>query len=375
MKMPKKLLSTVLGLYLCFQSGCSIQPVRLVVVNGTNLQGKPNIPLVKQKQPQYSIKVSETSPSYQADHTDQDANAVSSYRLKYHPSTRLNHWVAVEGRLPNGNTYPVVLDTGASVALFVNDIHILENKLPITPSKKGISDPVGWGTCQLPELSLGQIAFADWPCFYREQHAEIQFFGLPVRTSKEIIAGVPLLREFKYVAFDGISKEVAFSLTKTFEPLPTNIWTNYPFVIEEDFSGNAFLLVQIPVAAELIEVQLDTGSGNGLAMGEEVWNRIRHGIADVKLKKGKDLYPYEGSFACMQTFAPKLQVGNRTIDNAKISILPDDCPLFDRCSALLGMQYFEDTVIVLDFEHRLMWLMNPQDRPLVASDLPHRTYF
>lgn len=370
--MRKKLLSTILGLYLCFHSGCSIQPLRLVVINGTNLQGNQDIPLVKQTQPQYSIKVPNIPSSQQ---TGLDANNKPCYRLKYHPSTRLNHWIAVEGRLPNGNSYPVVLDTGASVALFVNDIHILENKLPITPSRKGISDTVGWGTCQLPELSLGQISFADWPCFYREQHAELQLFGLPVRTSKEIIAGVPLLREFKYIAFDGISKEVALSLTKTFEPLSKNIWTNYPFVIEEDFSGNSFLLVQIPVAGQKIEIQLDTGSGNGLAMGEEVWNQIRHGIADVKLKKGKDLYPYEGSFACMQTFASKLQVGGRTIANAKISILPDDCPLFDRCSALLGMQYFEDTVLVLDFEHRLMWLMNPQDSRLIASDLPNRTYF
>jgi hypothetical protein len=30
------------------------------------------------------------------------------------------------------------------------------------------------------------------------------------------------------------------------------------------------------------------------------------------------------------------------------------------CQGLLGMQYFQDTVMVLDFESKLMWIKNPQ---------------
>jgi hypothetical protein len=30
------------------------------------------------------------------------------------------------------------------------------------------------------------------------------------------------------------------------------------------------------------------------------------------------------------------------------------------CRGLLGMQCFQDTVVVLDFKNKLMWVKNPQ---------------
>jgi hypothetical protein len=52
-------------------------------------------------------------------------------------------------------------------------------------------------------------------------------------------------------------------------------------------------------------------------------------------------------------------VGNRTVRNAKISVFPNDSPIVEHCFGMLGMQYFEDTVMVLDFEKELMWVKNP----------------
>jgi hypothetical protein len=49
-----------------------------------------------------------------------------------------------------------------------------------------------------------------------------------------------------------------------------DLWTQYPFEIEEDLGGNVFLFVKIPIAGEEIELQLDTGSGRGLAITEEL---------------------------------------------------------------------------------------------------------
>jgi len=53
---------------------------------------------------------------------------------------------------------------------------------------------------------------------------------------------------------------------------------------------------------------------------------------------------------------PILQVGDRTVKNAMISVLPDDSPLLDRCPGLIGMQFFRDTIVVLDFQRNLMWV-------------------
>ena len=76
------------------------------------------------------------------------------------------------------------------------------------------------------------------------------------------------------------------------------------------------------------------------------------------MEKGNDLYPYIGRLNCEKTVVPGLQVGNRLVKDALISVFPDDCPLLDESEALLGMQYFLDTVVALDFENCLLWVKN-----------------
>jgi hypothetical protein len=145
------------------------------------------------------------------------------------------------------------------------------------------------------------------------------------------------------------------------------VWEQYPFSIEEDFHGNAFLFVNIPISGEEIELQLDTGSGRGLAIAEELWQGIREKIQDVKLRKTRDLYPYMGQLVCKRGVIPKLEVGRRTVKNAEISIFPDDSPIVEECQGFLGMQYFQDTIMVLDFERSLMWVKDMQSRQLLPS--------
>ncbi len=131
-------------------------------------------------------------------------------------------------------------------------------------------------------------------------------------------------------------------------------------MIQEDLGGNAFLFVKIPIAGHETEVQLDTGSGRGLAISEESWKAIEEQIGHTKLRKARDLYPYIGLLPCRRGVARRLKIGNRIITDAMISVFPDDSPIVDRCSGLLGMQFFQDTVIVLDFERNLMWVKNPE---------------
>lgn len=345
----------------CLSLGCSIHPVQMVVVNGERLEDRADIRLIRPNDKEHSTEDIRNGNWNNGGQLSEDSGQGSRCFVRYHPSYSQNHWMVVEGTLGNGRKYPVVLDTGATPGLFVNDIHILENNLAIYPLNRN-NNSVGWGICHLPGLRIGKVTFADWPCFYREQHTEITVFGLGVKKGNAIIAGLPALRRFKYIVFDSVNKEVEFSLEKTFEPGRSDLWVQYAFVIEEGFGGNAFLFVNIPIAGEETELQLDTGSGKGLAISQELWEEIRGRIRNVKLRKSTDMYPYIGRLACRQGAVAKLEVGNRIVRNAEISVFPDDSLLMEKCRGLLGMQYFRDTVIVLDFERNLMWVKNPPNR-------------
>ena len=118
--------------------------------------------------------------------------------------------------------------------------------------------------------------------------------------------------------------------------------------------------MNILICGEKIELQLDTGSGRGLAIREELWEKMREKIQNVKLKNSRDLYPYIGRLLCKRGIIGELEMGDRMVKNAEISVFPNDSPLVEDCQGLLGMQYFQDTVMVLDFESKLMWIKNPQ---------------
>ena len=342
------------------QVGCSIDPVRTVVVKGESLQKRPGVPVISMNNKQDSMEDIVNGYWNYGGRILESARGGDPTRVKFHTSYSQNRWMVVEGTLGSGKKYPVVIDTGASPALFVNDIHILENKLAIRPLGVSGNNSSGWGICHLPELRIGKVTLANWPCFYREQHTEVQLFGLSVSRDKPIIVGLPALKRFKYIAFDSINKEVEFSLEKPFECDRHDLWTRYSFVIEEYLGGNAFLFVKIPIAGEETELQLDTGCGRGLAINEELWEKIRRRIQNTTLIKGKDLYPYIGWLACKRGIIPKLDVGARTLMNANISVFPNDSPLVDQCQGLLGMQCFRNTVMVLDFERNSMWVKYPQ---------------
>jgi hypothetical protein len=338
-------------------TGCS-QPVRTAIVTGKNFQSKADVPLIEPNQTGYEDTDS-GNWNCGGEITDNAESGIPC-RSKYHPSYALNRWMVVEGRLDNGNRYPVVLDTGASVALFVNDTHIAENKLAIHDLVTDSGNLMDFGVCYLPKLYIGEMTLADSSCIYRQKLAKVRLFGLLAAKDKAIIAGLPTLRKFKYIAFDSVREEVEFSLQKVFEPGESDSWTQYSFTIEESLGGNAYLFVKVPIAGVETELQLDTGSGRGLAIAEELWERINEKIPEAKLKRGKDLYPYIGQMACRRGVVPKLEVGGRMVKDAMISVFPNDSPLLDQCQGLLGMQYFQDTVMVLDFEQNLMWVKNDE---------------
>jgi hypothetical protein len=68
------------------------------------------------------------------------------------------------------------------------------------------------------------------------------------------------------------------------------------------------------------------------------------------------VYPYIGRLKCRTAAIPEFEFAGRIIKNANVSVFPDDSILLEECGGLLGMQYFRDTVIVLDFEQELLWV-------------------
>jgi hypothetical protein len=352
MNMRRIILSSFFALFFFLQTGC-----QTVIVSGKRLEGMAGVNIIRPESPNYWAK-DVFSDNTNGSGVDGYRGQQGPFRIKYHPSYNVNRWMVVEGSLGKEKKYPVILDTGASVGLFVNDIHIIENKLAIYPQSRSSDDSIGRGICQVPELHIGQLTLVNWPCHYREQHTELQLFGIPFNKGKAIIAGLAALRRFKYIAFDSINKEVELSANEVFNPRQSDLWTQYPFSIGEDLGGNVFLIVKIPIAGKEVELQLDTGSGRGLAISQSLWEQIHTGIKHTRLKKGKDLYPYIGLLSCHKGIIPELEVGSRTVINAGISVFPDDSPIVDQCSGMLGMRYFEDTEIVLDFERDLMWLKN-----------------
>ena len=283
--------------------------------------------------------------------------------IKYHKLHSIYRNIVIEGNIGiNEDKHPIILDTGASQPVILNSAIVKKNNLPVYNLKNINTNLNGheFGICQLSKLEFGEVTCEGWPCIYFESHNKLNLFEIPIASSiydsDNIILGLPLLREFKYIRFDNINKEAQLSYYQPFSPQYPEEWNKYPIYIEEDFHGNAFLFVRINIAGYETELQLDTGSGKGIAISESLWQKINDNLKETKLKKGKDFYPYIGNLPCKKGEISEFEFGNRTINNAKISIFNDDCPLLDGCEGLVGMQFFSNTEFVLDFEYDLMWI-------------------
>jgi hypothetical protein len=280
-------------------------------------------------------------------------------RVKFHNLYNRNFYMVVEGRVGHtSKKYPVILDTGASQSIIVEEAHISAHNLPTYSADNDIVNSSGksFGLCYLPELNIGEITLSNLPGLYLKRKSSFNPLKLLAPRKKIVIVGLQTLMKFKYIMFDNPQKEVELSKKQLFRPKNRSLWTRYSFEIERDLGGNAFLFITVPIAGEEITLQLDTGNGRGLAIKEELWGKLSDSLGHIKLTKNKDLYPYIGNLACKRGVIPRFKVADLTVRDAKISVFPDDSPLVEDCEGLLGMQCFQDTTIVLDFERNLMWI-------------------
>jgi hypothetical protein len=273
------------------------------------------------------------------------------------PKSKLDNSIVIEGALSGSpRTYPINIDTGHSDYILVNDIHILENRLPV------YGGPDGHGICCLPDLRIGELVLSNLLAHYYFRHTERQLFGLPIEKNKEIVMGVSLLQQFKYVAFDNVKREVEFSTAHSFSKPDQTAWSQYPLCIQTEPEGSPKIVVDMPVAGRAMKLMFDTGFEAALVTSEAVWKQTEARLHKTQRSMRKVFAPFAGGYIRSRTaVVQELPLGHRTVKDAYVCILPDDALIVDYIkdqAGLLGMQCFDDTIVVLDFEGNMMWVKN-----------------
>lgn len=274
------------------------------------------------------------------------------------PKGRLDNNILLPGELLGASrNYPINLDTGISGYILVNDIHILENKLPTYGSPNGQE-----GVCCLPDIRIGELVLSNLVAHFYFRHSELQLFRLPIEKNKEIMLGLSLLQRFKYVAIDNVKQAVEFSTVQSFPTPRQTSWSRYPFSIQADSDGDARIFVEIPIGGRNMPLVFDTGCQAALVTSEQIWKQTKERLHKTRMSIKTVYAPFAGGNIRSRTAVVKeLRVGDRTTQNAYVCILPNENPLFkpaDDQKGLLGMQCFDNTTLVLDFEREVMWVKN-----------------
>ena len=99
--------------------------------------------------------------------------------------------------------YPVILDTGASQSIIVEQAHVSAHKLPVYSTDNNITNSNGnsFGRCYLPKLNIGRTTLSNLPGFYLKKQASLNPLEFLIPKEKKIIVGLRALMKFKYILF------------------------------------------------------------------------------------------------------------------------------------------------------------------------------
>jgi hypothetical protein len=325
---------------------------QIVFVERPNLESEPGIRILDANNPFF--KVTRKGPK----RLDIEWAHIN-IKLK-HPkcrAKRLNGMrVRVMGQLNGDKEYPVVIDTGNPKGLVVSDTVVADSQLDIYPMEMR---PNIAGLCHVAQIEIGDMAITNPLCHYKLSHYERKVFGQIVWKERLVTLGLELMRKFAYLLIDNIAAEVEFCAKDSFQPDANESWSQYPMSIEKDEWNQERLMIDIPIGGETRQAVFDTGSDGGLDMTEGVWQQFRSNLT-VQKRRESYLATPRGLVACSRITVKRLAVGDRLINNATINVVSNDTP-FQRQNLTLGMRYFQDTGIVLDFQRMLMWVKYPKN--------------
>jgi len=323
---------------------------RVVFVEKADLESEPGISVLDANNPFFKVtRVEPNRVDVKWAKTDINLERPKC-RVKQLGSTRIR----VMGLLNDDKEYPVVIDSGCSAHLVVNDVVVVENGLDILPLKE-VGLKMG-GFCYVAQIEIGDIAITSPPCCYSLTHYEKQVLGRTTWKERDMLLGLGLMQKFEYVLIDNINSEVEFCEEGSFSADSNESWSQYPISIEADILNVSRLMVEIPIADEERKIILDTGADGSLLITEKIWETFSSGLKIVDESPDR-VRMRDGWKEIKKIVVEKLTVGEESIANAKIGVMSNDS-IFGENFSLLGMDYFADTVVVLDFGRKLFWIRN-----------------
>ena len=264
----------------------------------------------------------------------------------------------VKGQL-NGKTYPVVFDTGNSISVFIEDIQINRHDLGVIffhENNKQNSD----GLAIANSLKAGPLEFENFPCSFKSHHPEYRLFGLlPIHRLQMIVMPLGIMSELSYIQYDQINKELVVSPESIFVPEDKSEWISFPFEIND-----RRILLKTEIEGLQVVLFLDTGADYGLELNQTIVEELFEKRPDFKkARKQKTILHtyYEGIEEKVEKFnATNLHIADYNFDNVNIcygknSDSKKHFP-YKGTDGTIGIELFQKTVMVLDFENRLMWV-------------------
>jgi len=346
--MIKRLSLTVLLPCLPYLVGCSFVPIRYMLVD---VNSNTKLPLIDPNDGPLKMTLEGNTVAL---NTRPVIDLEESCKIKYNSLPFEGCNIIVAGRLAKNYQCRVLIDTGYPLLSMLSYNIVQENILPVYPIE-GMS-PSG-GVCYLSYLQIGRVTVRDVSCLYMNRQWELQFFGMPVNKTRMVLFGLQLMREFRYIMFDGVHRELELSAKQSFMPTQDGRWLQYPFKIEEDINKNLRLMVDFPIEGKNYHIALDTGASEALIVDTKFFDEFSKNIKITAKKQNlKQVNYITGWYDCQKVVFPELNFGHGKIKNAQIIIRPDDIAY--EYPNFVGMQYFKDTVFVLDFENELLWVKN-----------------
>ena len=267
----------------------------------------------------------------------------------------------------NNRTYPVLFDTGNARWTVITAAHVRENQLPIYPLTFTSSDGKSWhlgpafGVAMIDELKIADLTITNLPAEYHHYHTGRFLLGLAeIGQDKDVNIPLTLMQQFKYITFDNKKKRMELSLNNSFRPDDPTNWKSYPLATQDRHIYIETTLEGVPV-----KLMIDTGSEGDLFLTKDCFDAIAKNQPKLKkaVKRNRtDFAPFEGgSFSCQKYLVSKLTFDKHKHKFHTIITTVDEGNLYEilkkhQLDGIIGFQFFDDTIMTLDFEQEKMWV-------------------
>lgn len=312
----------------------------------------------------YSFSIAYDPNLNSVDITGADLNQLSQQDpvyLTYAPSSKQ----AVSRCRIGSNTYPVLFDTGNSTLVHITAAHINENQLPVLAFEYTTAqgNELDLKLAMIEELDLGELHIKNLLATYNLEHTVHQLFGMDaakVGEDKTLNISLAIMRQFSYIAFDHPKQRMELSLTTRFKPDDAENWKSYRLHIK-----NRRPYIQSTLEGVDVMLLVDTGSSGGLLLTKECFGRISRRQPELQKIPKREVTSFAplsgGPYSCLAC-SPK----DVTFDKCKYPLTSEiniiekgilyDHFMENGFDGLIGLPFFDHTVMVLDFKQHTVWV-------------------